>query len=62
MSVDKSTTSTRPGDSFIDDTTTGTTEDDATKEPVPVKKKKLTSDEEAMVKTILTYYRLWVGT
>jgi hypothetical protein len=50
VSVDKSTISTRPGDSFVDDTTTGTTDDDVTKDPVPIDGKELTSDEEAMVK------------
>jgi hypothetical protein len=34
----------------VDDTTTGTTDNDATKDPVPIKEKELTSDEEAMVK------------
>jgi hypothetical protein len=50
VSVDKSTIGTRPGDSFVDDTTTGTTDDDVTKDPVPIDDKELTSDEEAMVK------------
>jgi hypothetical protein len=44
VSVDKSTISTRPGDSFVDDTTTGTTDDDVTKDPVPIDEKELTSD------------------
>jgi hypothetical protein len=47
VSVDKSTISTRPGDAFVDDTTT---DDDVTKDPVPIDEKELTSDEEAMVK------------
>jgi hypothetical protein len=50
VSVDKSTISTRPGDSFVDDTTTGMTYDDVTKYPVPIDEKELTRDEEAMVK------------
>jgi hypothetical protein len=50
VSVDKSTISTRPGDSFVDDTTTGTTDDNVTKDPVPIEDKELTSDEESMVK------------
>jgi hypothetical protein len=50
VSVDKSKISTQPGDSFVDDTTTGTTDDDVTKDPVPIKEKELTGDEEAMVK------------
>jgi hypothetical protein len=36
VSVDKSTISTRPGDSFADDTTAGTAYDDVTKDPVPI--------------------------
>jgi hypothetical protein len=50
VSVDKTEISTRPGDAFVDDTTTGTTEDDVTKEPVTLKEKELTSNEEAMIK------------
>jgi hypothetical protein len=64
VSVDKSTISTQPGDSFVDDTTTGTTDDDVTKDPVSIDEKELTSDEEAMVKRMediiqffLIYYR-----
>jgi hypothetical protein len=34
----------------VDDTTTGTTDDDVTKDPVPIDENKLASDEEAMVK------------
>jgi hypothetical protein len=50
ISVDKSTISKRPGDSFVDDTMTGTTYDDVTKDPVSIEEKELTSYEEAMVK------------
>jgi hypothetical protein len=50
VSVDRSTISTRPGDSFMDDTTNGTTDEDVTKDPVPIDEKELISDEEAMVK------------
>jgi hypothetical protein len=50
VSVDKSTISTRPGESFLDDTKTGTADDNVTKDPVPIDEKELTSDEEAMVK------------
>jgi hypothetical protein len=35
VSFDKSKTSTRPGESFLDDTTAVVTSDDATREPVP---------------------------
>jgi hypothetical protein len=34
----------------VDDTTTGMTDDNVTKDPVPIEEKELTSDEEAMVK------------
>jgi hypothetical protein len=44
VSVDKSTISTRPVDSFVDDTTTGTTDDDVTKDPVLIDEKELTRD------------------
>ena len=50
VSVDKATISSRPGDSFVEDTTTGTTDDDVTKEPVSIEEKELTTDEEDMVK------------
>jgi hypothetical protein len=33
--VDNSKTNTRPGDSFVNDTTTGVTSDDTAREPVP---------------------------
>jgi hypothetical protein len=48
VSVDKSTISTQPGDSFVDDTTTGTTDDDVTKDPVPIDEKELRSDKEGI--------------
>jgi hypothetical protein len=50
VSVYKSTTSKIPSHSFVENTTTGTTYDDVTKEPILVEKKELTRDEEAMVK------------
>jgi hypothetical protein len=59
VSVDRTTISTRPGDAFVDDTTTGTTDEDVTKEPVPIEENELTSDEEAMVKRmedIITFF------
>jgi hypothetical protein len=49
VSVDKSKTSTRPGDSFVDDTTTGVTSDDTNREPVSIEEKKLTADEKERV-------------
>jgi hypothetical protein len=50
VSVDKSTTSMQPGDSFVDDTKTVMTHDDVMKELVPIEKEELTSEEDAMVK------------
>jgi hypothetical protein len=49
VSVDKSNTSTRPGDSFIDDTSRGFTSDDTNREPVPIEETELTGDEEDLV-------------
>jgi hypothetical protein len=49
VSVDKSKKSTRPGESFVDDTTTGVTSDDTTREPVSIKETELTADEEELV-------------
>jgi hypothetical protein len=60
LSFDKSTTSTLPGDSFMDDTTTGTTDDYMTKEPVSIEKKELTSEEEAMVKIMEDIIQLFL--
>jgi hypothetical protein len=45
VSVDKSTISTRLDDSFVDDTMTGTKDDDVAKDPIPIDEKELTSDE-----------------
>jgi hypothetical protein len=42
--VENSTTNTRPGDSFVDDTTTGVTSDDTPREPLP-----LTADEAELI-------------
>jgi hypothetical protein len=39
VSVDKSKTSTIPGDSFVDDTTTGVISDDTMREPVTIEEK-----------------------
>jgi hypothetical protein len=44
ISVDNGTTNTRPGDSFIDDTTTGVTPDDITRDPVSIEVTELTAD------------------
>jgi hypothetical protein len=47
--VDKNKISTRPGGSFVDDTTTGITSDDTNREPVPIEETELTADEEDLV-------------
>jgi hypothetical protein len=39
----------RPGDSFVDDTTTGTTNDDSELEPVSYAISDLTSSEETLI-------------
>jgi hypothetical protein len=49
VSVDKSKTSTRPGDSFVDNTTTGVTSDDTNREPVPIEENELKADEEDLI-------------
>jgi hypothetical protein len=56
ISVDKSTISTQPGDSFVDDTMTGTTDDDVTKDPVPIDEKELTSDEVKRMEDIIQFF------
>jgi hypothetical protein len=50
VSVDKSTTSTRSGNSFVDDTTTRMMDINVMKELVPIENKELTSEEDEMVK------------
>jgi hypothetical protein len=49
VSVDNSTTNTRPGDSFVDDTTTGVISDDTEREPVPLEVTYLTVDEVELI-------------
>jgi hypothetical protein len=49
VSVDGEVEHKRPGDSFVDDTTTGTTNDDTTMEPVPVEEEALTWSEEELI-------------
>jgi hypothetical protein len=46
---EKQRTSRIPGDSFVDDTTTGVTSDDTNREPVSIEKTELTADEEELV-------------
>jgi hypothetical protein len=49
VSVDNSKTRTRPGDSFVDDTTTDVTSDDTTRDPVLIDEKDLTADEAELI-------------
>jgi hypothetical protein len=42
-------TSTRTGDSFVDDTTTGVASDDITREEVPIEEKDMTTDETELL-------------
>jgi hypothetical protein len=49
VSVDNSMTSTRPCDSFVDDTTTGVTSDDTAREPVPLEETDLTADDAELI-------------
>jgi hypothetical protein len=49
VSVDVKVEHKRPGDYFVDDTTSGTTNDDTTMEPVPVEEEALTWSEEELI-------------
>jgi hypothetical protein len=49
VSVDNSPTNTRPGDSFVNDTTTGVTSDDTAREPVPLEETDITADEAEFI-------------
>jgi hypothetical protein len=49
VSVDNSKTNTRPGDSFLDDTTTGVTTDDTARDPVSIAVTDLTADEAELI-------------
>jgi hypothetical protein len=42
-------TNTRPGDSFVDDTTTGVTSDDTARDPVSINVTDLTVDEVELI-------------
>jgi hypothetical protein len=52
VSLDKSKTSTRPGDSFVDYTTTGVTSEDTNSKPVSIDETELTADEKELVEQI----------
>jgi hypothetical protein len=49
VSVDGKIEHKRPGDSFVDETRTGTTNDDTTMEPVPVEEDVLAWSEEELI-------------
>jgi hypothetical protein len=49
VSVDGTTTDTRPGESFVDGTTTGATDDNHNLEPVPSWVSGLTQEEDSLV-------------
>jgi hypothetical protein len=49
VSVDGITTDTRPGDSFVDDTTTGATDDNHNLESIPSSVRGLTQEEDSLV-------------
>jgi hypothetical protein len=49
VSVDSTTTDTHPGDSFMDDTTTGATDDNHNLEPIPSTVRGITQEEESLV-------------
>jgi hypothetical protein len=49
VSVDSTTTDTRPGDSFVYDTTTGATDDNHNLEPIPSSVRGLTQEEDSLV-------------
>jgi hypothetical protein len=49
VEVDRITTHFRPGDSFVDSTTSSVTNDDVTMEPVESSETDLTTEEEAII-------------
>jgi hypothetical protein len=49
VSIDGITTDIRPGDSFMDDTTTGTTDDSHNLEPIPSTVRGLAQEEDSLV-------------
>jgi hypothetical protein len=49
VSVENITTNKNPGDSFVNDTTTGVTSDDTSREPVPLEETDRTADEAKLI-------------
>jgi hypothetical protein len=60
VSVDKSKTSTRPGDLFVDNTKMGVTSDDTNRDPIPIEETDLTSDEEDLVEKMQVVIQLFL--
>jgi hypothetical protein len=61
VSVDRSKTSTRPMDSFVDDTTTGFTSDNSNREPVSIEEIELTADEKELVEQMLVIIHFFLA-
>jgi hypothetical protein len=49
VSVDNSPTNTRPGDLFVNDTTTGVKSDDTAREPVSLEETDIMADEAELI-------------
>jgi hypothetical protein len=52
VSINGTSNTTRPGESFVDDTTMGATKDECTAEPTDKDIKELTDEEEKLVAQI----------
>jgi hypothetical protein len=63
VSVDNIITNTRPGNSSVDDTTTGVTSDDTARDPVSIDVTDITANEAELINQMSsTYFRLQVAT
>jgi hypothetical protein len=60
VSVDNSKKHRRPGDSFVDDATTGVTSDDTAREPVQLEEKYLTTDEVELIEQMQVAIQLFL--
>jgi hypothetical protein len=60
VSVDNSKKNMRPGDSFVNDTTTGLTSDDTAREPVSLEEMDLTTDEVEMIDQMQVGIQLFI--
>jgi hypothetical protein len=61
VSVDNSKTNTRPGDSCVEDTTTGETSDDTAREPVPLDATDLTTDEVELIDQMQVVIKFFIN-